>query len=52
MVKCLSWIVRNNPLKPKICILGIYPKVFVKTAKQTKMTDFGLIHARGMIALC
>lgn len=52
VVKCLSRMVKNNiPLRPKICILRIYPKDFVRTTKQTKMIDFGLLHARRMIAL-
>lgn len=46
VVKCLSRMVENNiPLRPKICILRIYPKDFVRTTKQTKMIDFGLLHA-------
>jgi len=52
VVKCLSWMTKCNiPLRPTICILGIYPKDTIKTTKQSKMTDFGLLHARRMIAL-
>lgn len=54
VLKCLSFMIESNiPLKPSICILGIYPKDFTGTtnAKEIRMIDFGLLHARRMIAL-
>lgn len=52
VVKCLSQMVKCNiPLTSTVCILGIYPKDFIRTTKQSKMIDFGLLHARRVIAL-
>ena len=52
VVKCLSRMVECSiPLTSTICILGIYPKDSIRTTKQSKMVDFGLLHARRVIAL-
>ena len=36
----------------KLCILGIHPRNFIHSAKQTKIFDFGLLQARRAVALC
>lgn len=43
VIKCLSRMAKcNTPLRSTICILGIYPKDFTRTKKQSEMIDFGL----------
>lgn len=53
VIKCLSEMFNTRiPLNVKLSVLGIYPKDFIQTSKQTKLLDFGLLQARRAIALC
>lgn len=53
IIKCLSEVFNVKiPLCSKLCVLGIYPESFTQTNKQTKLLDFGHLHARRAIALC
>lgn len=53
VLKCLSDLFNTKvPLNAGLCLLGIYPKNFKRTLKQTKLLDFGLLQARRAIALC
>ena len=52
ILKCLSEIFGIKiPLCARLCILGIYPEHFSQGKKQSKILDFGLLHARRIIAL-
>ena len=53
VIKCMSGIFKITvPLSAKLCILGIHPRNFIHSAKQTKIFDFGLLQARRAVALC
>lgn len=52
VIRCMSEAFTIKiPLCAKLCVLGIYPEGFTQTQKQTKLLDFGLLHARRAIAL-
>lgn len=52
VINCMSEMFRVKiPLCARLCILGIYPKDFTRTKSQTKVLDFGLLHAMRTIAL-
>ena len=52
VLKCLSDLFNTKvPLNAGLCLLGIYPKNFKRTLKQTKLLDIGLLQDRRAIAI-
>lgn len=50
---CISRTVGvRMPHQAKLCILCIYPQNFIIPSRPRTQIDFGLLQARGMIALC